>query len=123
MLRRPPRYTRTDTLFPYTTLVRSVGMAHHHHDPPHTGDEVHGSAQSLEHLARDGPVRHIPVPGNLHRAKDREIDMPTPDHRETVGRAEEARCRQRGDGLLAGIDQVGIDLVVIREGADAEQAI
>src|SRR3546814_18867355 len=49
--------------------------------------------------------------------------MPTPDHRETVGRAEEARCRQSGDGLLAGIDQVGIDLVVIREGADAEQAI
>src|SRR3546814_1670315 len=24
MLRRPPRSTRTDTLFPYTTLVRSV---------------------------------------------------------------------------------------------------
>src|SRR3546814_3793487 len=24
MLRRPPRATRTDTLFPYTTLVRSV---------------------------------------------------------------------------------------------------
>src|SRR3546814_5808246 len=23
MLRRPPRYTRTDTLFPYTTLFRS----------------------------------------------------------------------------------------------------
>src|SRR3546814_14693301 len=23
MLRRPPRFTRTDTLFPYTTLVRS----------------------------------------------------------------------------------------------------
>src|SRR3546814_1256835 len=25
MLRRPPRSTRTDTLFPYTTLVRSAG--------------------------------------------------------------------------------------------------
>src|SRR3546814_10127817 len=25
MLRRPPRSTRTDTLFPYTTLVRSTG--------------------------------------------------------------------------------------------------
>src|SRR3546814_1675538 len=25
MIRRPPRSTRTDTLFPYTTLVRSVG--------------------------------------------------------------------------------------------------
>src|SRR3546814_8088110 len=26
MLRRPPRSTRTDTLFPYTTLFRSKGM-------------------------------------------------------------------------------------------------
>src|SRR3546814_3927174 len=25
MIRRPPRSTRTDTLFPYTTLLRSVG--------------------------------------------------------------------------------------------------
>src|SRR3546814_20285781 len=25
MIRRPPRYTRTDTLFPYTTLFRSLG--------------------------------------------------------------------------------------------------
>src|SRR3546814_10057303 len=27
MIRRPPRSTRTDTLFPYTTLVRSPGQA------------------------------------------------------------------------------------------------
>src|SRR3546814_7864123 len=27
MLRRPPRSTRTDTLFPYTTLFRSAGVA------------------------------------------------------------------------------------------------
>src|SRR3546814_12660247 len=26
MIRRPPRSTRTDTLFPYTTLFRSKGM-------------------------------------------------------------------------------------------------
>src|SRR3546814_18220712 len=28
MLRRPPRSTRTDTLFPYTTLFRSRGVMH-----------------------------------------------------------------------------------------------
>src|SRR3546814_6466996 len=27
MIRRPPRSTRTDTLFPYTTLFRSEGIA------------------------------------------------------------------------------------------------
>src|SRR3546814_17833025 len=26
LLRRPPRYTRTYTLFPYTTLFRSIGL-------------------------------------------------------------------------------------------------
>src|SRR3546814_4066941 len=29
MIRRPPRSTRTDTLFPYTTLFRSVAQACH----------------------------------------------------------------------------------------------
>src|SRR3546814_7181704 len=28
-IRRPPRSTRTDTLFPYTTLFRSAQSAHH----------------------------------------------------------------------------------------------
>src|SRR3546814_2359184 len=28
MIRRPPRSTRTDTLFPYTTLVRSATLRH-----------------------------------------------------------------------------------------------
>src|SRR3546814_12054762 len=30
MIRRPPRSTRTDTLFPYTTLFRSVTAEAHH---------------------------------------------------------------------------------------------
>src|SRR3546814_9648386 len=42
MIRRPPRSTRTDTLFPYTTLFRShaaqrAGMGHVAH---HLGDEL-----------------------------------------------------------------------------------
>src|SRR3546814_17219682 len=32
MIRRPPRSTRTDTLFPYTTLFRSLDRSR----PPHT---------------------------------------------------------------------------------------
>src|SRR6056297_3797207 len=30
MIRRPPRSTRTDTLFPYTTLFRSARLSHGH---------------------------------------------------------------------------------------------
>src|SRR3546814_15138069 len=36
MIRRPPRSTRTDTLFPYTTLFRSVGEAREAADAPET---------------------------------------------------------------------------------------
>src|SRR3546814_10478755 len=34
MIRRPPRSTRTDTLFPYTTLFRSPRLAARHDDRP-----------------------------------------------------------------------------------------
>src|SRR3546814_19104603 len=45
MTRLPPRSTRTDTLFPYTTLFRATGrvqsgdagLADRHHDPPPVG--------------------------------------------------------------------------------------
>src|SRR3546814_15328785 len=37
MIRRPPRSTRTDTLFPYTTLFRSVEIGLH---PRQRGDEA-----------------------------------------------------------------------------------
>src|SRR3546814_10018639 len=43
MIRRPPRSTRTDTLFPYTTLVRSHGQ------PPRQWAELDvGFAHELE---------------------------------------------------------------------------
>src|SRR3546814_8765276 len=34
MIRRPPRSTRTDTLFPYTTLFRSRRSTRHRDRPP-----------------------------------------------------------------------------------------
>src|SRR3546814_13309848 len=34
MIRRPPRSTRTDTLFPYTTLFRSAALPAGRHIPP-----------------------------------------------------------------------------------------
>src|SRR3546814_9306263 len=35
MIRRPPRSTRTDTLFPYTTLFRSPLLSHRFHSWAH----------------------------------------------------------------------------------------
>src|SRR3546814_949012 len=54
MIRRPPRSTRTDTLFPYTTLFRSQD---HRDQPlrssvhPCRGCTAHGRARSEEHTS------------------------------------------------------------------------
>src|SRR3546814_3761325 len=48
MIRRPPRSTRTDTLFPYTTLVRSPGETYWErfgHDAILIGDPANPNAQ------------------------------------------------------------------------------
>src|SRR3546814_11436208 len=45
MIRRPPRSTLTDTLFPYTTLFRSMGLAH-------VEDRLEDFARDLDHAAR-----------------------------------------------------------------------
>src|SRR3546814_4298206 len=56
MIRRPPRSTRTDTLFPYTTLFRSHLHPEARHRP--AVDHVIGGDQRLHDLARgnDQPV-------------------------------------------------------------------
>src|SRR3546814_13448341 len=44
MIRRPPRSTRTDTLFPYTTLFRS-SRRDHHQDHPRGGARSHAGCR------------------------------------------------------------------------------
>src|SRR3546814_5731407 len=53
MIRRPPRSTRTDTLFPYTTLFRS-GRAAAWPDP----ERCDGHPQRCERPPRDGAAAH-----------------------------------------------------------------
>src|SRR3546814_1390877 len=54
MIRRPPRSTRTDTLFPYTTLFRSLAQAAHGLEHRRTGavlgDEVARELAGLDFL-------------------------------------------------------------------------
>src|SRR3546814_16373581 len=50
MIRRPPRSTRTDTLFPYTTLFRSPGQGVERGRPPRLaagGDDAVAARQQL----------------------------------------------------------------------------
>src|SRR3546814_10065392 len=52
MIRRPPRSTRTDTLFPYTTLFRS-------HSSPASATIVGGRQMAFEDGFREAVRRHF----------------------------------------------------------------
>src|SRR3546814_8851085 len=54
MIRRPPRSTRTDTLFPYTTLFRSA-VARHHRAALPEGNQRRGVVRQPLPLARGVP--------------------------------------------------------------------
>src|SRR3546814_12195132 len=62
MIRRPPRSTRTDTLFPYTTLFRSVDL--NHIPDAKTGQP----AEQREQCAQPGPFGPQAVAYGIHRA-------------------------------------------------------
>src|SRR3546814_9140914 len=66
MIRRPPRSTRTDTLFPYTTLFRSIRRSARHHGRKawlaETGWQgIHDGAARF-HSRQDGHRRPRPTP-------------------------------------------------------------
>src|SRR6056297_2678655 len=59
MIRRPPRSTRTDTLFPYTTLFRSPSAYCNRHPRTQLGDGVLGGERSEEHTSELQSLRRI----------------------------------------------------------------
>src|SRR3546814_8433355 len=64
MIRRPPRSTRTDTLFPYTTLFRSGlpdGQWNHHQADDHgEDDDCEAKAVEQQHVQQRNAVDHRP---------------------------------------------------------------
>src|SRR3546814_19118333 len=59
MIRRPPRSTRTDTLFPYTTLFRSRGVLSGSALPParYSGDHLLANGCSFPAVPAASPRR------------------------------------------------------------------
>src|SRR3546814_14200923 len=104
MIRRPPRSTRTDTLFPYTTLFRSPG--HHVGD---RADAIHdifldrlGRVEFglLRQIADGDPVTRPGFAGEL--LVDAGHDLPQRRLRSEerrVGKEGVSTCRTRGSPL------------------------
>src|SRR3546814_9393307 len=85
MLRRTPTSTRTDTLFPYTTLFRSLAPILHEPESPWEQDRFcskvqdHGLDAALDNdlIERARPA--------LERGEPVEIDLPIRNLNRTVG--------------------------------------
>src|SRR3546814_18314017 len=65
MIRRPPRSTRTDTLFPYTTLFRSLRPC-----PSHDAPQTRSSNHPRQALLPIAPAPHIKAHQPKHGRPD-----------------------------------------------------
>src|SRR5690606_2533554 len=99
------------------------GVAHDDDQPADAVHEVHRPAHPLDHFTGDGPVGQVAAGGDLHGAEDGDVDVAAADHAERQRGVEVRGAGQRGHRLLARVDQVGVDLVVRRVRADAEDAV
>src|SRR3546814_5452235 len=73
MIRRPPRSTRTDTLFPYTTLFRSAEPGGQGPDPrQHGGGRPHADISDPRTAADGLQDRDLPRLARQHPRQDRQ---------------------------------------------------
>src|SRR3546814_16292779 len=84
MIRRPPRSTRTDTLFPYTTLFRSGEAPRTEDPPPRPIDELLAELDELVGL--DGVKHEVKLVTNLLRVQKIRLErgLPVLDQRRHI---------------------------------------
>src|SRR3546814_11873524 len=95
MIRRPPRSTRTDTLFPYTTLFRSFQQEHGSERPLLPGQpahEAHDHPTQRYHPGRRGKALE---PGL--KLQQRKEDHRNADGEPRAGRSEASPARLPGE--------------------------
>src|SRR3546814_4999741 len=99
MIRRPPRSTRTDTLFPYTTLFRSGRQS----------PSVQKAPSFVDSIAA-GPVRLCPDGGVRDAPGARMVSRPAGAFGRSVATARPGGPAGRSDpamGFVAAIRQIG----------------
>src|SRR3546814_7124980 len=134
MIRRPPRSTRTDTLFPYTTLFRSREAVHD--NPRRGGDGIarrdlrigthrigdKASARAERIVRREESARRI----LKHFARDRvdRLDQPAGARRileQVEHRADAPDKAARRDAVIFGLEAAATVGNVARDVADADE--
>ena len=113
-----------------STLLHNLGVAllirvlHGDHDLGRAGvaDQVHSTTEALD-LSGQHPVGEITSGAHLHGTEDGQVDATTPDHAETLLAPEYSSTGLEGDGLLSGVDQVGILLTLSGVGAQTQDTV
>jgi hypothetical protein len=97
---------------------------HQHEDILRADSEVHRAAHCGDRVRSAGvPVRQVPVKGHLECTEHTDIEVPSADHGEGRGVIQIGRAGRLGDGDLAGVDQLWIDVVAERLRAHAQHPV
>src|SRR3546814_8195410 len=76
MIRRPPRSTRTDTLFPYTTLFRSLyAVDHRRDDLQEIGRDRRGRPVQQVHRVKIEGQRRLQRPDGQSRSEEHTSEL------------------------------------------------
>src|SRR3546814_11545672 len=95
MIRRPPRSTRTDSLFPYTTLFRSVGAVFCVLDLGGIGRRTPGAESAFVHFSARAEIAGARILRCAERAGV-----------EAVAAADTEILRMQHNGVLRGVEAV-----------------
>ena len=99
-------------------LARLGGVLHGDDHPLGPHRKVHRATDAAHPLRWHHPVGEVALLRHLKAAENGEVDVATPDYDEGVGAVKEARSRQKGDRLAAGVNAVPVDTCVLtRRGA------
>src|SRR3546814_15722114 len=107
MLRRPPRSTRTDTLFPYTTLVRSGVVTFNRPEARNalTLAMYEGLAEICERAPDKGDARALVLRGAGNKAFAAGTDIA--QFRSFKTAVDALGYEQRIDKVLGAVEQIG----------------
>src|SRR3546814_11212120 len=100
MIRRPPRSTRTDTLFPYTTLFRSTSEGRRAAQCLRIGPEFPAGASAVE-LDQPRSRRGGMIPAS--RCNDSEAHTQKSEHREDRPCGTQSYVPLSGNKIMKGI--------------------
>lgn len=106
-------------------VLATLGNVLHGHNNTSAGagNKIHSTAHTLDHLAGNDPVGKITFGRDLKGTENGQVNVRAADHGKRVVAREQGSAGQQSNGLLAGIDQIGVLLTGLGEGTKAQDTV